>query len=65
MRMLLTYLHAAEKLDVSVKTIQRGVKAGEIPTEQAPGTRGSHGRRVPSWFIDKLAAKKRGWRKSS
>lgn len=55
---LLTYKRAAEMLDVSTRTIKRGVQAGEIPTEQAPGTRGTHGRRIPGWFVERAGRRR-------
>jgi predicted site-specific integrase-resolvase len=56
---LVSYKRAAEMLNVSTKTIQRGVRAGEIPIQQAPGTRGAHGKRIPGWFINRVRARRR------
>lgn len=51
-RILLTFAEVARLCSTSKRSIMRAVLAGELRAVQAPGTRGSRGRRIVARDID-------------
>lgn len=58
-RLLFTFDEVAEMLGVSKGTIYLAIKAGELEVINAPGTIGTHGKRITAESIEKYIEEQR------